>query len=108
MNSLIQEMEERFKELLTQFAEVQEQKLNELRNQILLNSPKNSPREVPSNIEMRRSSGFLGSFPLGDEPKIGETTGKVVVYTAVAVEADCTLYRELHPECYRGVFHERL
>ena len=85
MNSLIQEMEERFKELLTQFAEVQEQKLNELRNQILLNSPKNSPREVPSNIEMRRSSGFLGSFPLGDEPKIGETTGKVVVYTAVAV-----------------------
>ena len=32
MNSLIQEMEERFKELLTQFAEVQEQKLNELRN----------------------------------------------------------------------------
>ena len=52
MNSLIQEMEERFKELLTQFAEVQEQKLNELRNQILLNSPKNSPREVPSNIEI--------------------------------------------------------
>ena len=34
---------------------------------------------------MRRSSGFLGSFPLNDELQDSDTSGKVVVYTAVAV-----------------------